>query len=312
VGRFELPRRHPRALLNQVRHTGTACHSRPGYPEHVLHLRPRRRFSHGNGPSRHFHRRELPRGLARWHVRFASTLRHPRLSTERRGRQRHPDRDRRLVCRRPVFRLGHERGSTLVAGARLLGFELPRRLGAGNQPRCIWQCGRARNRCHRAIAGSRDSEKQASVGRIRRPSRPRFSIRRSGKVLASAQAGSLLHPRGWSDGQDSPGSPASEHLLSRLGHGLGRRSFTRQLLRVGAGPIRYESHAAAEYAAAMVGYQEDYFFLPFLAVFLTAFFAFFTIRTSFGLCLAHAGRSDADRLRYGQLCVEGVTTDSSR
>jgi hypothetical protein len=29
--------------------------------------------------------------------------------------------------------------------------------------------------------------------------------------------------------------------------------------------------------------EEDYlFFLPFLAVFLTAFFAFFTIRTSFG------------------------------
>jgi len=46
--------------------------------------------------------------------------------------------------------------------------------------------------------------------------------------------------------------------------------------------VRRESHAAAEYAAAMVGYQEDYFFLPFLAVFLTAFFAFFTIRTSFG------------------------------
>jgi hypothetical protein len=28
--------------------------------------------------------------------------------------------------------------------------------------------------------------------------------------------------------------------------------------------------------------KKNYFFLPFLAVFLTAFFAFFTIRTSFG------------------------------
>jgi hypothetical protein len=73
-----------------------------------------------------------------------------------------------------------------------------------------------------------------------------------------------------------------------------------------------ESHAAAECAAAMVDKREDYFFLPFLAVFLTAFFAFFTIRTSFGLCLAHASRADADRFRCGQFCVQEVATDSSR
>jgi hypothetical protein len=44
-----------------------------------------------------------------------------------------------------------------------------------------------------------------------------------------------------------------------------------------------ESHAAAGCAAAMVGCRKDsYLFFAFLAVFLTAFFAFFAIRTSFG------------------------------
>ena len=76
--------------------------------------------------------------------------------------------------------------------------------------------------------------------------------------------------------------------------------------------MRYESHAAAEYAAAMVGYQEDYFFLPFLAVFLTAFFAFFfagmyppLVRIS-----PAQGQASASTLRNGQLCVEKAAVGS--
>jgi hypothetical protein len=42
-----------------------------------------------------------------------------------------------------------------------------------------------------------------------------------------------------------------------------------------------KTHAAALCAAATGSCREDYF-LFFFAVFLTAFFAFFTIRTSFG------------------------------
>ena len=74
----------------------------------------------------------------------------------------------------------------------------------------------------------------------------------------------------------------------------------------------HESHAAAGCAAAMVDYREDYF-LPFLTVFLTAFFAFFAgMYPPLVRIWPARGRASANTSRNGQLCVEEATGVSSK
>jgi hypothetical protein len=69
--------------------------------------------------------------------------------------------------------------------------------------------------------------------------------------------------------------------------------------------VGLESHAAAEFAAAMVDCREDYFyFLPFLTVFLTAFFAFFAgMHPPLVRIWPARGRASANALRNGQLSL---------